>query len=82
MAPQPKAVDETLVPHAGNKIGAIKNFHSLAPQAQLRKVPIGKLRGYVNGGYYAQVDEARAEFSQLARELTRRMAAKKSSAAA
>jgi hypothetical protein len=76
-----KTVDETLVPYEGNKVGAIKNFHSLAPQAQLARVPIGKLRGHVNGGYYAQVDEARAEFGLLAREIAKRMGVKRPRAA-
>jgi cellulose biosynthesis protein BcsQ len=71
-----KAVDESLVPHSGNKIASIKNFHSLAPQAQDSGVAIGKLRGHVNSGYYAQVDEAASEFNGLAREVLRRMGVK------
>lgn len=77
-----KAIDETLVPYGSNKIGAIKNFHSLAPQAQVLGLPIGKLRGHVNPGYYAQVAEAGAEFDHLAREIAKRMALKRPSAAA
>jgi cellulose biosynthesis protein BcsQ len=70
-----KAVDPTLTPFEGNnKLGAIKNFQSLAPQGQLSGLAIGKLRGHVNGGYYAQVEEAAQEFEQLSREMLRRMA--------
>jgi cellulose biosynthesis protein BcsQ len=70
-----KAVDPTLTPFEGNnKVGAIKNFQSLAPQAQLTGLAIGKLRGHVNPGYYAQVKEAAQEFEQLTREMLKRMA--------
>ena len=67
------AVDPSLVPYNGNKLAAIKNFQSLAPQAQLNKVAIGKLRGLVNPGYYAQIDEAEAQFRDLGREIVRRI---------
>jgi cellulose biosynthesis protein BcsQ len=72
-----RQVSSTLVPHSGNKIGAIKNFHSLAPQAQNLGLPIGKLRGNVNSGYYAQVDEAYTEFAALAAEIVKRMGLQK-----
>jgi hypothetical protein len=75
-------VDGTLVPFESNKVGAIKNFHSLAPQGQVRGLAIGKLRGHVNPGYYAQIDEAKAEFGHLAREVAKRMNIKASRAAA
>lgn len=68
-----RAVDPNLVPPGSNKVGGIKNFHSLAPQAQSLGIAIGKLRGHVNSGYYAQVDEAEAEFVRLADEFLRRM---------
>lgn len=56
-----------------NKLAAIKNFHSLAPQAQQLGLAIGKLRGEVNSGYNDQVLEAAHEFNSLAREIKRRM---------
>jgi cellulose biosynthesis protein BcsQ len=62
-----------LVPHATHRIAAIKDFHSLAPQAQTIGVAIGKLKGHVNPGYYPQVEEAADEFRELAQELLRRM---------
>jgi cellulose biosynthesis protein BcsQ len=67
-----RAVDPSLVPHGGNKLGAIKNFHSLAPQAQKFGLAIGKLRGYVNSGHYPTVDEAAQEFRELAAEIVSR----------
>jgi cellulose biosynthesis protein BcsQ len=67
-----RAVDPSLVPHGGNKLGAIKNFHSLAPQAQKYGLAIGKLRGYVNSGHYVTVDEAADEFKELAQEIVNR----------
>jgi hypothetical protein len=75
-------IDRDLVPFTSNKVGAIKNFQSLAPQAQTLGLPIGALKGHVNGGYYAQVEEARVEFAHLAREIVKRMEIKASSAAA
>jgi cellulose biosynthesis protein BcsQ len=71
-----RSVDPALVPHSGNKVGAIKDFHSLAPQAQLKGLAIGKLRGHVNPGYYSQVEEAAVEFDVLAREVCKRMGIK------
>lgn len=69
------AIDPTLVPYAGaNKVGGVKHFHSLAPQAQKFGVSIGALRGLVNSGHYAQVDEAHAEFLAVAREIAKRAA--------
>jgi hypothetical protein len=38
-----KKQDPSLVPTDGNKIGSIKDFHSLAPQAQVLGLAIGKL---------------------------------------
>ncbi len=67
------AINPELVPTVGaNKLGGVKHFHSLAPEAQRRGLAIGQLRGYVNAGHYGQVDEARSEFSALAREIVRR----------
>ena len=66
-------VDPSLLPDNGNKIASIKNFQSLAPQAQVNGCAIGKLHGYVNPGYYSQVKEAGIEFSHLAKEILKRM---------
>jgi cellulose biosynthesis protein BcsQ len=68
-----RKVHVSLVPQASNKIAAIKDFHSLAPQAQAKGLAIGKLRGHVNPGYLPQVVEADSEFHDLARELLNRM---------
>ncbi len=63
----------TLVPQGGsNKVGGVKHFHSLAPEAQKYGIPIGGLRSYVNPGHYSQVDEAAQEFAILAREIIKR----------
>ncbi len=68
-----KAIDPALTPFAStNKIGDVKHFHSLAASAQGLGLPIGKLRGHVNTGHYAQVDEARDEFAGLAKEIIKR----------
>lgn len=67
-----RAVDPSLVPYASNKLAAIKDFHSLAPQAQDYGLALGKLRGRVNSGYNAQIDEAKIEFEALAREIRKR----------
>lgn len=66
------AIDQNLVPQGGNKVGGIKNFHSLAPAAQKFGVALGSLRGRVNPGHYGQVDLAKEEFAQIAREIMRR----------
>jgi cellulose biosynthesis protein BcsQ len=68
-----KRVDPTLVPYSSNKLAAIKDFHSLCPQAQEYGLAIGKLRGQVNSGYNAQISEAATEFAGLAREIKKRM---------
>jgi len=73
-----RQVDPALVPHGSNKLGAIKNFHSLAPQAQEKGLAIGSLIGHVNPGYYEQVREAASEFQALAREIMKRLDAKTS----
>ncbi|MEO5925553.1 MAG: AAA family ATPase [Bryobacteraceae bacterium] len=74
-----RKVHPNLVPNSSNKLAAIKDFHSLAPQAQTNGVAMGKLKGYpgVNSGYYAQIDEAASEFSLLAREILKRAGVKK-----
>jgi cellulose biosynthesis protein BcsQ len=77
-----EGIDEALVPFETNKVGAIKNFQSLAPQAQSVGLPIGQLRGHVNPGYYTQVDEAAAEFDRLGREIVKRMNIRRINAAA
>lgn len=66
------AIDPALVPTGGNKIAGVKNFHSLAPAAQKEGVALGKLRGLINSGQNAQVDEARAQFAATAKEIIRR----------
>lgn len=68
------AIDPALVPQGGNKIGGVKNFHSLAPAAQKYGVALGALQGYVNPGHNAQIAEARTEFGQVSREIARRAA--------
>jgi hypothetical protein len=68
-----ESVDRALVPFSGaNKVGGVKHFHSLAPEAQKYGVAIGSLNGLVNPGHNAQIAEARHEFSQIAREIARR----------
>ena len=66
------AIDPALIPQGGNKIGGVKNFHSLAPAAQKFGLALGKLRGHVNPGHNAQITEAANEFVQVAREVIRR----------
>lgn len=68
-----RAVGDDLVPEGGNKIGSIKHFHSLAPEAQKHGVAIGKLRGLVNGGHYQTVDDAATQFRSVAEEIVRRV---------
>ncbi|WP_431702162.1 ParA family protein [Pseudomonas sp. BR20] len=68
-----RAVDPTTVPFPSNKLAAIKDFHSLAPQAQEYGLAIGKLRTHVNSGYNAQILEAATEFSGLATIIRKRM---------
>ncbi len=68
-----RAVDSKLIPFTTSKLGGIKNFHSLAPQAQAIGVAIGKLKGQINSGYNAQVEEADVEFRALASEIAKRM---------
>jgi hypothetical protein len=68
-----RIVDSSLIPQGGSyKLGGIKHFHSLAPEAQRRGVAIGALRGMVNTGHYPRVDEAATEFGRLAKEIIRR----------
>jgi cellulose biosynthesis protein BcsQ len=67
-----RKVDVKLVPNGTNKIASIKDFHSLAPQAQVKGLAIGKLRGHVNPGYYSQIEEAGQEFLELAKEVLKR----------
>jgi hypothetical protein len=67
-----REVDSAIVPYNGNKLAAIKNFQSLAPQAQEFGLAIGKLKGHVNPGYYPQIEEANDEFQALAREIVKR----------
>jgi len=71
-----RKVHPNLVPQTNNKIAAIKDFHSLAPQAQTKGLALGKMKGHVNPGYYPQVEEAASEFQDLAQELLKRMGVK------
>lgn len=68
-----EAISSTLVPQGGNKIGGVKHFHSLAPEAQRVGLAIGSLRGHVNPGHYSQVDEAAAQFLQITKEILKRI---------
>jgi hypothetical protein len=66
-------VDPALVPHGGvNKVGGVKHYHSLVPEAQKCGIAIGKLRGHVNSAQYAQVDDTREAFLQLARKIVQK----------
>lgn len=67
-----RKADPGLILAHPNKLGDVKHFHSLAASAQDVGVAIGKLRGYVNSGHYLQVDEASAEFQELASEMLKR----------
>ena len=69
-----RAANPALVPtYTSVKIGGVKHFHSLAPDAQRLGLAIGKLRGHVNPGHYATVEEARTMFAGIAREICRRV---------
>ena len=68
-----RTIDPSAVPTGSNKLAAIKDFHSLAPQAQEYGLAIGKLRGKVNSGYNSQVQEAEDEFAALAKEIVKRI---------
>jgi hypothetical protein len=74
----------SLVPTGSHKVGAIKNFHSLAPQAQSLGLAIGDLSsgGHVNPGYNNQIGEAANEFSSLARAIASRMGLRRGAVAA
>lgn len=72
VAKELRAVNPALVYSGGNKIGGIKHFHSLAPQAQTFGLAIGKLRGRVNSGQNDNVEEAASQFQALAHEIIRR----------
>lgn len=67
-----RAVDPSLVPGGGNKLGSVKHFQSLAPEAQKHGLAIGRLRGYVNSGHYPAVEEAAGQFRELAEEVIKR----------
>lgn len=72
VADELRKIDAQLVTGSPNKVGDVKNFHSLAASAQENGIAIGKLRGLVNSGHYPQVDEAADEFGLLAREIVKR----------
>lgn len=68
-----RPIDPSLVPQGGsNKLGGVKHFHSLAPEAQRQGVAIGNLGGLVNSGHYPQIAEARTEFAHVANEIIKR----------
>lgn len=67
------AVNPKLVPSGGgNKIGGVKHFHSLAPEAQKFGLAIGSLQGHVNSGHNHQIKEANLQFGALAKEIVNR----------
>jgi len=68
-------IDKHLVLPDGfpNKIGDVKHFHSLAPAAQEHGLAIGQLRGLVHAGHNPQVAEADREFTQLAKDIIKRI---------
>lgn len=68
-----RELDPATIPAGGHKLASIKDFHSLAPQAQEYGLAIGKLRGRVNSGYNAQVEEADSEFQDLARLVKKKL---------
>jgi cellulose biosynthesis protein BcsQ len=67
-----RTVNHSLVPSGGAKIGGVKHFHSLAPEAQKYGVGIAELKGLVNSGHYGQIDEADRQFRDLAKEIIKR----------
>ncbi len=67
-----KAVDPKLVPQGANKLGGIKNYQSLAASAQQYGVAIGKLNGLVNPGHTGAINNARADFAELTKEIIKR----------
>jgi len=67
-----RAVDPTLIPVGGNKVGGIKHYQSLAASAQQHSVAIGKLGGLVNPGHTNAINEARTDFADLTKEIIKR----------
>lgn len=67
-----KAVDPKLLPRGGNKLGGIKHYQSLAAAAQKHGVAIGKLKGLVNPGHTGSINDANADFADLAKEIIKR----------
>jgi cellulose biosynthesis protein BcsQ len=67
-----RAVDPSLIPVGGNKVGWIKHYQSLAASAQQHSVAIGKLNGLVNPGHTGAINEARADFAELTKEIIKR----------
>jgi len=65
-------IDPKLVPQGGNKIGGVKNFHSLAPDAQRLGRSIRELHGEVNPGHNKQIAEVARQFSEAAKEIAKR----------
>lgn len=67
-----RRINPALATAGSNKLGGIRHYHSLAPEAQRHGVAIGKLRGLVNSGQNEHVDEAHEEFALLAQEIATR----------
>jgi ATPases involved in chromosome partitioning len=67
-----RKVNPNLATPGSSKLGGIRHYHSLAPEAQKHGVAIGKLRGLINSGQNDHVEEARREFASLAEEIIRR----------
>lgn len=69
-----QSYDPALVPQSGGyKIGGVKNFHSLAPEAQKHGLAIGALRGITNSGNNPSVKEANTVFNDIAKEIGTRI---------
>lgn len=67
------AIDTSLALPAPHKIGDVKNFHSLAADAQHLKLPLGRLRGKVNPGHNDQIAVAQRTFVAIATTLIARL---------
>lgn len=70
-----RKTNPALATPGASKLGGIRHYHSLAPEAQRHGVAIGKLRGLVNSGQNDHVDEAKHEFAALAQEILKRIGA-------
>ena len=73
VADEIKQVAPRLVHVPPLKIGDVKHYHSLAPDAQRLGVAISKLKGRINSGRNRQIEGARKDFDALARAVQRRL---------